>query len=269
MPKNKIVGIYRITNPKGKIYIGQSTNIDGRKSKYKQNNCKSQPKIYRSINKYKWENHIFEIIEECSELDLDEKEFYWKVFYNSVKNGLNCHYKDLNGGYKSEETKQKISKSNKGKHKLTPEHISKIIETNKNNKYNLGRKHTDETKLKKSLSYKEVRKNKKWDCGRKPGWKMSEEDKNKRRIPKSEKTKQKMRTPRSEQGKLNMRVPKPNLQTPVFQYGLEGNFIKEWKSITEAYLFLRKSINSSGITCCLKGRQKTAYGFIWKEYKDL
>jgi hypothetical protein len=98
---------------------------------------------------------------------------------------------------------------------------------------------------------------------------MSEEDKNKRKIPKSEETKQKMRTSRSEQGKLNMRVPKPNLQTPIFQYDLEGNFIKEWKSITDAYLFLGKNTNSSGITCCLKGRQKTAYGFIWKEYKNL
>jgi hypothetical protein len=96
---------------------------------------------------------------------------------------------------------------------------------------------------------------------------MSEEEKEKRRKPKLEETKLLMRKPRSEQGKLNMRVSKPNSQKTVFQYNFEGNFIKEWKSITDAYLFFGKSINSSGITCCLKGKQKTAYGFIWKEQK--
>jgi group I intron endonuclease len=264
MVKNKIIGIYKIVSPTGKIYVGQSVNINNRKNKYKNFKCKSQPKIYRSLMKYGWEAHIFEIIEECPESYLDELEFWWKIFYGSVENGLNCHYKDLNGGYKSKETKQKISKSNKGKHKPSEEHILRIIDTNKNNIYNLGRKHSKQTNLKRNKSLKEVRKTKKWKCGRKKGWIMDEKHKNIVSLPRSEETKQKMRKPKSEQGKKNMRVPKPNLQKSILQYDLADNFIKEFPSLNEAYNSMNKPLNSSGITCCLKNRQKSAFGYKWK-----
>ena len=89
-----MIGIYRITNPKGKIYVGQSHDIEFRLKRYKVLNCKKQPKIYRSLLKYGAENHIFEIIEECEIEKLDERETYWKKEYNSVKDGLNCNYYD-------------------------------------------------------------------------------------------------------------------------------------------------------------------------------
>ena len=57
-----MVGIYKITNPSGKIYIGQSVNIDNRISSYKNLKCKNQTKLYRSLLKYTFENHIFEIL---------------------------------------------------------------------------------------------------------------------------------------------------------------------------------------------------------------
>ena len=52
------------------------------------------------------------------------------------------------------------------------------------------------------------------------------------------------------------------------QYDLNGNFIKEWDSATEAKKCL--NISSQGIsTCCVgKGKQKTARGFIWK-FKEI
>ena len=37
-----MIGIYKITNPKGKIYIGQSINIENRFKVYKRYNCKGQ-----------------------------------------------------------------------------------------------------------------------------------------------------------------------------------------------------------------------------------
>ena len=56
-----MIGIYKITNPKGNIYIGQSWNIETRKSSYK--NCRpGQPYIFNSIKKYGWENHKFEFV---------------------------------------------------------------------------------------------------------------------------------------------------------------------------------------------------------------
>ena len=46
-------GIYKITNPKGKIYIGQSVNIEKRFSSYKSiRNCHYQIKLFNSLKKY-------------------------------------------------------------------------------------------------------------------------------------------------------------------------------------------------------------------------
>jgi hypothetical protein len=56
--------IYKITNPNGRIYIGQTTDIKTRWNKYKKLSCKDQPSLYTSLIKHKPENHIFEIIEE-------------------------------------------------------------------------------------------------------------------------------------------------------------------------------------------------------------
>ena len=46
---NAIIGIYKITNPKDKVYIGQSSNIEKRKYYYFSIKCDKQPKIYNSI----------------------------------------------------------------------------------------------------------------------------------------------------------------------------------------------------------------------------
>jgi len=85
-----LIGIYKITNPIGQIYIGQSTNISNRFSSYK-NSSKTirQGRIHDSLLKYGYENHIFQIIEECIVEELRERERYWQDFYNVTENGLN------------------------------------------------------------------------------------------------------------------------------------------------------------------------------------
>lgn len=109
--------IYKIVSPSSKVYIGQTTNISKRRSNYSRKDCKSQRKLYNSIKKYGWENHTFEIIEECLEEDLNCRERYWQDFYNVLgKNGLNCVLTQTDTLRKSmsEETKQKIRESNSG-----------------------------------------------------------------------------------------------------------------------------------------------------------
>ena len=51
----------------------------------------------------------------------------------------------------------------------------------------------------------------------------------------------------------------------ITQYDLNMNIINEYKSANEA----GRNINKSGnqIADCAAGRQKTAFGFIWK-YKE-
>ena len=89
-----IIGIYKITSPKGKIYIGQSKDIEKRWYSYKKLNCKTQPKIYNSLKKLGVDSHTFEIIYECNAEELDYFEKYFISKYNSddIKNGLNCNF---------------------------------------------------------------------------------------------------------------------------------------------------------------------------------
>lgn len=57
------------------------------------------------------------------------------------------------------------------------------------------------------------------------------------------------------------------LNKAILQYDLQGNFIKEWSSISEAYLFLNKKITNGSINLACKGKIKTAFGYKW-EYKN-
>jgi group I intron endonuclease len=130
-----VIGIYKIISPSGKLYIGQSKNIHQRKKFYSFYNCKNQIKLFNSLKKYKFENHTFEIIEECSIEQLNERETYWKQYYLNQLGGdwsnlLFCDLYDLGGGSRSEETKEKISKSLLGK-KKTQQHKDNIKKSRK------------------------------------------------------------------------------------------------------------------------------------------
>ena len=49
---------------------------------------------------------------------------------------------------------------------------------------------------------------------------------------------------------------------PILQFDLDGNFIREWECAYDVGKEVNKGINN-----CLKGRQKTAFGYLWK-YKN-
>jgi len=86
----KVICIYKIVNPKGNIYIGQSRDYKKRRRQYGKLRCVNQHKLYRSFIKYGFENHVFEVVEKCNIEELDEKEIFYIKLYDSVKNGLNC-----------------------------------------------------------------------------------------------------------------------------------------------------------------------------------
>lgn len=71
MARNKIVGIYKIVSPSGKVYIGQSGDIDKRFKTYSNLQCKGQTLLYKSFIKYGVENHQFEIIHKLPK-DVDQ-----------------------------------------------------------------------------------------------------------------------------------------------------------------------------------------------------
>ncbi len=142
-----MIGIYKITSPSNKIYIGQSVNLTNRFYKYKHNDCKKQFKLYNSFKKYGYKNHKIEIIEKCNIEELTNKEGYWQDYYDSVNKGLNCKRVTTldKTGYLSEETKNKISKANKGR-VFSEKVLYNIREKRKN------RIVSNETKLKQSNS---------------------------------------------------------------------------------------------------------------------
>jgi group I intron endonuclease len=157
-----MTGIYKFTNPENKVYIGASKDVFKRISHYKKHKRKLDTLWYNSLNKYGYNNHIFEVIEECSVDDLNERERYWQDFYNVLEGGLNMVLtgtKDKKE-VRSKEMRSKISISNKGK-VMSEEARKKISIAHK------GKVVSEETRLRlKSIQ-------------RKKGWNHSQEAKDK------------------------------------------------------------------------------------------
>lgn len=109
--------VYKITSPSKKVYVGQTIDFNKRINQYKKLRCKNQTKLYRSFLKYGFDLHTIEIIEKCSIDKLNLKERYWQEKYDCLKNGLNCKLTTTEDkyGFLSDDTKAKISKSNKGR----------------------------------------------------------------------------------------------------------------------------------------------------------
>lgn len=85
-------GIYKITSPSKKIYIGETVNFEKRFKRYNRLECKRQFKLYNSFLKYGVENHIFEIIEECDITELKCRERYWQDYYDVIsEKGMNLN----------------------------------------------------------------------------------------------------------------------------------------------------------------------------------
>ena len=142
-----MIGIYKIISPSGKIYVGQSTNIEERwKDYHYECNINTQIRIYNSIKKYGIDNHFHEILEECEESELNNRERYYQDLYDVTgKQGLNCRLtkSDDRSGKMSEETRLKMSESRKEMFKEGRlENVS----------FFKDKKHSEETKLKMSIS---------------------------------------------------------------------------------------------------------------------
>jgi len=103
-----MIGIYKITNlVNEKVYVGQSKNIKNRKKHHRclLNKHKHVNNLLQNDwDKYGKENFKFEIVEECSEYKLNEREQYWINYYNNcgliynIKNNDSVKYYPENSG---------------------------------------------------------------------------------------------------------------------------------------------------------------------------
>lgn len=129
MAEQKEIFLYRITNPLGKIYIGQTVNPRIRFQVYARAAIPFQHRLRNSILKYGWEYHTTEILTSFPQSEIDYAEKYMIAWHNSTgKEGLNV----LEGG----------------QIRLTTEHHKRHSE------FMTGRKHTEETKRKIGLKSK-------------------------------------------------------------------------------------------------------------------
>lgn len=62
-------------------------------------------------------------------------------------------------------------------------------------------------------------------------------------------------------------VEKDKCAIPILQYNLKGEYIREYRSISEA-VKLNGFKHTTNIICNLKGRSKSAYGYVWKYKHD-
>lgn len=85
--------IYKITcKINNKVYIGQTTETLTQRFNRHMGYQKDEhdTKFYRAIRKYGKDNFYIELLEEVSnQKELDEREYYWICFYDSVKKGYN------------------------------------------------------------------------------------------------------------------------------------------------------------------------------------
>ena len=142
------VGIYTITSPTNKVYVGQSWELGEREKDYRGADCKGQHRIYNSIKKYGWSTHKFEVALELRDDISQETLDCWEGYYYELYKGkgyemLNLMIPDGAKGRHSEESKQKISIKNKTSRKLRGvEH------------YLFGKKFSDEYRKKLSDAHK-------------------------------------------------------------------------------------------------------------------
>jgi len=138
-----------VNNINQKVYVGQTVNFKKRIRDHRFNYNKriKNTLFYNALRKYGWENFSINIIEDCSDELLNEKEIYWIEEKKSLyPNGYNI----LEGGNQARHTdisKQKLSEGRKGM-KFSESHIENL------RKSHLGYVMPEEQKKKISISNK-------------------------------------------------------------------------------------------------------------------
>ena len=121
-----MIGIYKITNPENKLYIGLSKDIEKRFQSHKALQFRGNNKLRESLTKYGKDSHLFEILEEINISDLSrnegnallrKRERYWINELDTFYNGLNENGGGSGCGSHTPESKQKISESLKNRPK--------------------------------------------------------------------------------------------------------------------------------------------------------
>ena len=203
--------------------------------------------IIKNIYKKRPETLKEEYIKTCySEEEMcSDEQYYIKLFKTLWPNGYNLT-EGGEGCIACEETRKKISASNKGR-RFSEEHIRKLSVANK------GKQLSEETRRKISES----------TSGEKnPFYGRQHSEETRKKISTANKGKQ-----RSEETRRKISKAKINgkCSKKVLQFTLSGDLIKEWESTRECG---RNGFDSGHVSACCNGKRKSAYGFKWMYADD-
>ena len=263
--------IYMATSPSGKSYIGQTTKTLQERIKNHAKAAKqgSSYAFHNAIRKYGIENISFIILEDgVLDVNLNEREKYYIQKYNTYEEGYNL---TIGGDGARKIIDDDILKLWEQGYNLRE--IAAQLETRPNTICNHVRDLLPKTEIQKRR-YESVSKKKSLPLEEqnfiyelwKQGCSMTELEKlcgherhciskalQKLGITKEQIIQQGHQAAASKRGK------------PIIQYDKDMNFIAEYPSLSEAARQLQISINN--ICSALKGRHKTAGGYIFK-YKE-
>ncbi len=238
-------GIYKWISPSGKVYIGQSKDLEHRKSEFvniKKVYTSKDSAIDAARHKYqdfsKWE---YSILEECEESVLNERERFYVKKYNSFYDGYNS-----NKGGNFDGAAVVMAAKNKTRKILQytiDGEIVKLWDSVKEAASELG-------VTRSTLSDAATHFLGKTCCGFQWRWLMKGEE-YEEKIPAIKSAKK--------------RVIESKYK-PVQQFSLEGDLLKEWDCIKNASEILK--ISHSHISACCLGKRATAGKFQWKYKHD-
>lgn len=179
-----MVGIYKIASPSGKVYIGQSFDVETRWKNYSTTNC-HKGRLLNSLKKYGFDKHTAEVVhalpkDVSQEVMNNYEQFYLDLYRQSGFIVMNLREAGSRGKH-SQESKIKMSLAGKGKviteeakkkmslakigKKQKPEAVEKSAASRRGLKIppeivakqsaaRIGAKRTDEMRLKMSLAQK-------------------------------------------------------------------------------------------------------------------
>jgi len=218
--------IYQITNKlNGKFYVGKtikSLSIRFYKHCYDAVKRNSRCYFHKAIRKYGKQNFVIEEIEVC-ENDLGNREIFWISTLKPEYNQTLGGDGGILGYSHTEETKKLLSIKRKGK-----------FVGEENPFYN--QTHTEEQKEK----WSKIRKGQSSPCGF---------------AGKSHKEESKSKTSKTLKNNPNVKRIK------VFQYDIEGKFLREFQSISDAAKFVETNPSNIKYTC--EGKFKHCKGYKW------
>jgi group I intron endonuclease len=275
-----MVGIYKITSPSGKVYIGQSTRIETRFSTY-QNILEHTigRKLLHSLKKYTSAKHTFEVIHELPE-DVSQQTLhdYERLYIQQFKE---CGFNMLNltdGGEGSKGYKHTpdalLKMSIKGKGRFAGEknpNYGKGCFGEKNGIYGKRRPQEILDKLKKAVEKPVTQYSMTGDLIQE----FSSATAAARQLNLCNTHISNCCASKSQtaggfvwkfKGDPFVKPINKNF-SPVLQYSPDGELIKEWDSIKDAMIYLnigKTDPSHISAVCRGRGRSKLAYGFIWK-----